>query len=113
MVHAASKENCSSINRIAIAETASLEEGDRPYPHVFLSREDGGGVRHRKTRFLFGSVWRCYLLITLLKIWLQFFQCFGLWWVRLSDPSKKRHSEGHGLDELVFFSDSPRVTIGK
>ena len=63
MVHAASKENCSSINRIAIAERASLEEGDRPYPHVFLSREDGGGVRdigkHDFRLVLFGAVIYC------------------------------------------------------
>ena len=50
MAHAANKEKYSSINRIAMAERASLEEVDRPSPDsaiftVFLSREDDDDVR--------------------------------------------------------------------
>ena len=48
IVHAANKEKYSLINRIAIAERASLEEVDRPShipPYLFLSREDDDDVR--------------------------------------------------------------------
>ena len=52
------REVYSSINRIAIAERASLEEVDRPAPYsaIFVSVTRGRRwrQRHRKTRFLFG-----------------------------------------------------------
>ena len=64
-------------------------------------------------------VWFCLALLSIdnpienLAPILSVLSYVGLLGVRLSDPSKKRRSEGHGLDELVFFPDSPRVTIGK
>ena len=50
MAHAANTEKYSSINRIAIAERASLEDVDRPSPYsaiciLFLSREVDDDVR--------------------------------------------------------------------
>ena len=48
MVHAANKDKYSSLNRITIAERASLEEVDRPSPRIptylFLSREHDDDV---------------------------------------------------------------------
>ena len=55
LADAANKDKLSSINRIAIAARASLEEVDRlsPYPAIFISvtRGQRWSYRHRKTRF--------------------------------------------------------------
>ena len=59
MVLDANKEKYLSINRIAIAERASIEEVDlpSPYPAIFISVTRGRRwlQRHRKTQFSFGS----------------------------------------------------------
>ena len=63
MVDAANKEKYSSRKRIAIAERASLEDVYRPHPHIFHSREDGGGIRdigkHDFRLVLVGAVIYC------------------------------------------------------
>ena len=57
MDHAANKEKYSSINRIAIAERASLEEVDRPFLYpISATRGRWWRQRNRKTYF-------CYLML--------------------------------------------------
>ena len=74
MVHAANKEKYSSINRIAIAERASVEEVDGPSPYsaIFISFCDENATMTSETlenaivvRFYFTL---CYVMLTNLSL---------------------------------------------
>ena len=72
MVHSTNEGKYSLINGLVIAEREHpvkklIYRPDIP-PYLFLSREDEGDVRHRKTRFSFGST-SPYVMFNLLTFW--------------------------------------------